>query len=164
MKKLLAMLLATLLLGVGALGLAGCGPKTYGTFYTLQEAYDNGYLTREDLLNIAYHNGDRERNESALQNFEPTPIGELSEEISLKIREYVAESYRNKGYNPDVTAEHVSITNYLGCYNGYYVFRYLDNLTDRPAVDRDPEAYVQEVAGIKFCYYKTSMIFLWKDN
>ena len=153
-----------MLLGAGAIGLAGCGPKTYGTFYTLQEAYDNGYLTREDLLNIAYYNGDQERNESALQNFEPTPIGELSEEISLKIRKYVAERYRNNGYNPDVTAEHVSITNYLGCYNGYYVIRYLDNLTDRPAVDRDPEAYVQEVAGIKFSYWNTSLILAWKNN
>ena len=164
MKKLLAMLLAALLLGVGALGIAGCGPKTYGTFYTLQEAYDNGYLTREDLLNIAYHNGDRECNESALQNFEPTPIGELSEEISLKIRKSMAERYRDNGTFPEATAENIFIKNYLGCYNGYYAVRFTDNLFLNPEWVTDPEDYVQEVSGIKFCYYKTSMIFLWKEN
>ena len=163
MKKLLAMLLATMLLGAGAIGLVGCGSK-YGTLYTLQEAYDNGYLTREDLLNIAYYNGDQERNESALQNFEPTPIGELSEEISLKIREYVAERYRNDGSEPAATAENIFIKNYLGCYNGYYAVRFTDNLFQYPEWVMDPDDYVQEVSGIKFCYYKTSMIFLWKDN
>lgn len=172
MKKILAMLLAALLLGVGAL----CGCKTVtewevntaeiegGPLYTLQEIYEARAIRYRDFLNIAYYNGDQERNKRALRNFEPEPIGELSEEISLKIREYVAERYRNNGYNLEATAEHVSITNYLGCYNGYYIIRYLDNLSDRPAEYRDPEAYVQEVAGIKFSYWNTSLILAWKNN
>ena len=162
MKKLLAMLLAALLLGVGALGIAGCGPKTYGTFYTLQEAYDNGYLTREDLLNIAYHNGDRERNESALQNFEPTPIGELSEEISLKIRESLAKHFRDIERAPEATANDFTIVIYLGCYNGYYAFRYSDAFTGYP--ENIGGHYSQEVGEILYTYSYSSSIRLWKEN
>ncbi|MDE6075037.1 MAG: hypothetical protein K2G26_01215, partial [Clostridia bacterium] len=44
-------------------------PDSYisGEFYTLQEAYDNGYLTLEDLLSIAYyHNGGITGNEELI--------------------------------------------------------------------------------------------------
>lgn len=172
MKRLLAMLLATMLLGVGAL----CGCKTVtewevntaeiegGPLYTLQEIYEARAIRYRDFLNIAYYNGDQERNKRALRNFEPEPIGELSEEISLKIRESMAERYRDNGTFPEATAENIFIKNYLGCYNGYYAVRYSNNFLLYPEWVTDPDDYVQEVSGIKFCYYKTSKIFLWKDN
>ena len=115
MKKLLAMLLATLLLGAGVL----CGCKTVtewevntaeiegGPLYTLQEIYEARAIRYRDFLNIAYHNGDQERNKRALRNFEPEPIGELSEEISLKIRKSMAERYRDNGTFPEATAENI---------------------------------------------------------
>ena len=53
-KRIFSIWIAVCLLVLPAV-LAGCGPKTYGTFYTLQEAYDNGYLTREDLMSICYY-------------------------------------------------------------------------------------------------------------
>ena len=31
------------------------GEPEAGEFYTLQQAYDNGWLSKFDLLNIAYH-------------------------------------------------------------------------------------------------------------
>ena len=189
MKKLLAMLLAALLLGAGALCgcktvtewevntaeiLCGCKTVTEwevntaeiegGPLYTLQEIYEARAIRYRDFLNIAYHNGDQERNKRALRNFEPEPIGELSEEISLKIRESMAERYRDNGTFPEATAENIFIKNYLGCYNGYYAVRFTNNLSAAPDWETDPEDYVQEVSGIKFCYYKTSMIFLWKEN
>ena len=143
--------------------LCGCN-QNVGTLYSLEEVYAAKEIGKDDLLNIAYHNGDAERNKDALEGFEPKPIGELSEEISLKIRECVAEDYRNDGTFPEATAENIIITDYLGCYNGYYAIRFTNNLSHRPGVDIDPETCIQEVGGIKFCYIYTSLIFLWKET
>ena len=56
MKKIkLCVILVALLLGVLVVfGVAGCGPDM-GAFYTLQEAYDGGFLTKDDLETIAYY-------------------------------------------------------------------------------------------------------------
>ena len=159
--KLLARILSIILLCAGVL--CGC-EKDMGTLYTLEEVYAVQEIGKDDLLNIAYHNGDAERNKTALEGFEPKPIGELSEEISLKIRECVAEDYRNDGTFPEATAENITIEKYLGCYNRYYAIRFTNSLSNWPGVDIDPETRIQEVGGIKFCYIYTSFIFLWKGN
>ena len=77
--KILTVMLAVMLAGVCVFG--GCAS---GTLYSLEELYAAGEIDKEDLLNIAYHNGDSARNEEAMQGFEPTPIGELDEKISKK--------------------------------------------------------------------------------
>ena len=68
--------------------LAGCAPEASGDFYSLQEAYEAGYLTKEEIMSIAYyHNGSRVYNEEIMSE-EYTPIPktpqELSEETSKK--------------------------------------------------------------------------------
>lgn len=78
------------------------------------------------------------------------------------MRESVAERYRNNGL-PEATAENFFIEAYLGCYYGYYAARFSDNLSAYPAVEVDPETYVDEVGGIKFYCYR-STIYLWKEN
>ena len=170
MKKLLAMLLATMLLGAGAL----CGCKTVtewevntaeiegGPLYTLQEIYEARAIRYRDFLNIAYYNGDRERNKRVLRNFEPEPIGELSEEISLKIRESLAKHFRDIERAPEATANDFTIVIYLGCYNGYYAFRYSDAFTGYP--ENIGGHYSQEVGEILYTYSYSSSIRLWKDN
>ena len=151
-------MLAVMLTGVCIFG--GCAS---GTLYSLEDLYAAGEIDKEDLLNIAYHNGDSARNEEAMQGFEPTPIGELDEKISKKMRARMAKDYRDDGTHPEATAENFSIKVYLGCYNGYYAARFSDNLAIYPGVDKDPETYVDEVGGIKFyCYHST--IYLWKEN
>ena len=157
--KILTVMLAVMLTGVCIFG--GCAS---GTLYSLEDLYAAGEIDKEDLLNIAYHNGDAARNEEAMQGFEPTPIGELDEKISKKMRARMAKDYRDDGTYPEATAENFSVFKYLGCYNGYYAVRFTDNLSAAPEWVTDPDDYVQEVSGIKFCYYKTSMIFLWKEN
>lgn len=94
MKKL-KILAVVLALGALCMGvLSGCdngkdGLETgEGTFYTLQKAYDEGYLTKEEIMSIAYyHNGSRVHNEEIMSE-EYTPIPktpqELSEETSKK--------------------------------------------------------------------------------
>lgn len=53
---------------------------TSGVFYTLQEAYDNHFLTQSDLIHIAYRNNSRfyndeeDPNADLWENFEPTPM------------------------------------------------------------------------------------------
>lgn len=83
-----------------------------GPLYRLEEIYDARAIQRRDFLNIAYYNGDKERNKRALRNFEPEPFEELSEEISLKIRECVAERFRK---DSGTTAENILIKKYLEC-------------------------------------------------
>ena len=160
-NRILAGIIATILLCVGIF--CGCN-KDVGTLYSLEEVYAAQEIEKDDLLNIAYHNGDAERNKTAMEGFEPKPIGELSEEISLKIRECVAEDYRNDGTFPEATAENIIITDFLGCYNGYYAIRFSDNLSFLPAEVIDPETRIQKVGGIKFCYIYTSFIFMWKET
>ena len=54
--------------------LAGCAPEASGDFYSLQEAYEAGYLTKEEIMSIAYyHNGGRVYNEEIMSE-EYTPI------------------------------------------------------------------------------------------
>ena len=152
--KILTVMLAVMLMGVCIFG--GCAS---GTLYSLEELYAAGEIDKEDLLNIAYyHNGDAARNEEAMQGFEPTPIGELDEKISKKMRACMAKRYRDNGTHSEATAENIFVKAYLGCYNGYYAARFSNNLAGYPAVEVDPETYVDEVGGIKF------YIYLWKEN
>ena len=119
--KILAVILALAALCIGML--SGCnkewevytGEVEGGPLYTLEEIYEARAIRRRDFLNIAYYNGDAERNKRELRNFEPEPFGELSEEISLKMRESMAEKYRNDGTAPEATSENISIKKYLGC-------------------------------------------------
>ena len=166
MKKLSMLLFGMTLLFVAAFScFSGCDSDSVpsGTLCSLEEVYAAQGIDRDDLLNIAYHNGDQERNQTEMQNFEPTPIGELSEEISVKIRECVTKNDHNDGIL-ETTAENILIENYLGCYNGYYAFRFSNSLYDYPEWVEDPEDYTQEVGGIKFSCWHTSSILLWKEN
>ena len=158
MKRAIGMVLCALLIGLCAL--SGCS-KDYGTLYYLQDVYDAQGIDREDLLNIAYHNGDIERNQEALQGFTPEPIGELDEKTAKKIRECVAERLRSNNYAPNATAEDIRIVAYLGCYNGYYAIRYSDAFTIYLDV---LEYYIQEVDDIIFDHSYSSLIRLWKEN
>lgn len=163
-KLFISILLVTMCLQCVCFAFSGCDPTLKGTIYSLEEVYAAQEIDRDNLLNIAYHNGDQERNKTEMENFDPVSIGELSEDISLKIRECVAESYRNDGTEPETTAENIFIEKYLGCYNGYYAVRFTNNLSIRPTVITDPEDYIQEVDGVEFCYWQTSIIHLWKEN
>ena len=162
-KLLILILLGTMCLPCICFAFSGCGSASSGTLYSLEEVYAAHEIDRDDLLNIAYHNGDQECNKTEMQNFEPSPIGELSEEISVKIRECVTKKDHNDGIL-ETTAENILIKNYLGCYNGYYAFRFSNSLYDYPEWVEDPEDYTQEVGGIKFSCWHTSSILLWKEN
>ena len=167
--KILAVVLALGALCIGIL--SGCnkewevytGEVEGGPLYTLEEIYEARAIRRRDFLNIAYYNGDAEWNKWAMRNFEPEPFGELSEEISLKMRESMAEDYRDNSTHADATAENFFIHKYLGCYYGYYAVRFSHNLSFYPE-EYLPNAFVYEVGGINFSHPYTLPIYLWKEN
>ncbi len=53
MKKILASLV-TIIFVLGML--CGCGGTEYpsGSFYTMEEAYENGWITKEDIMEVCY--------------------------------------------------------------------------------------------------------------
>lgn len=129
MKKLLSISVATIM-GLGML-LCGCtegeesidylneyddGSKlnsvtaqTEGELYSLEEAYEIGFLSQRDLKKIAYfHNADNEAT---------FPVG-LSEAAEGAIKNTYAEKYRNDEHfnSEEITAEVFSVRSFYGYY------------------------------------------------
>ena len=122
MKKLLAILLT--LTTLGCLGLSGCKKRqAIGKFYTLQEAFDQGFLTENDLKNIAYYNnGGRENNEDKIEeDFLPQPLNPktIPADIQKSIKsDYI---YYNEKLDNKTKDSEVKIDDYYGEYNNCYV-------------------------------------------
>ena len=82
-------------------------PQKRGEFYTLQEAYDAGLLTTNDLKSIAcYLSGDENTD-----GFIPAPKvpAELSSETEQAIKETRAYDLRHRYGEDDATAEDVNV-------------------------------------------------------
>jgi len=133
MKKTIATLLLSAFLAVGAAGvLSSCSEESSnveepnkteesvktektGEFYSLQEAYDNGYLTMDDLKNIAYYyNG-----VNNYEDFTPYEIGELDEETALTLKQDYCMDYKEFAGADNVSTDNFSIEidRYYGTYN-----------------------------------------------
>ena len=98
MKKLTTMFLACVL-SLALFIPAGCG-RYVGEFYDLNEVYENGEISRQDLLSIIYHyhgNIIEENKEQYPEDFVPTPKD--PEELDKKTEDIIAKAYKNKrGY------------------------------------------------------------------
>ena len=130
------------------------GSEGEGTLYTLAQAYEEGLITREHLLNIAYYQGSAEYNQDEIdENFTPQPKGKLTANVSLQLRSAIADMHRSyKGYE-NVTAEGFSVTetSYYGCYNGYHAFFFKDisGIGDYLASNL---SYQEEIDGVIFYF------------
>lgn len=126
------------------------GEPEAGKFYSLQEAFDNGWLSRGDLRNIAYHRtGDGQR-----KGFKPTPKNPetLSAETESAIKEYWAEQHMDDEFYSQI----ISLS-YYGKYNGLIV----------AFIKTGAQAFCviveEEIGGIKFQYPDgTHKIYVWK--
>jgi hypothetical protein len=131
--------------------LAACETKEKitGTFYTLQEAYDEGFLTQQDLQSIAYY-----------QNGEFDNPTVLSAETEKAIKETRADILRDLP-NPvkSAKAEDVSILKYYGKYECFAAIMITDAYTDYIRAERDVT-----VAGVLFHYSDGNDIVIWKSN
>ena len=127
-----------------------------GEFYTLQQAYDNGWLSKGDLRNIAYHKtGDGQR-----KGFTPTPKAPetLSAETELAIKEDRANRLREQG-TENAVADGVYITNYFGSYDGLVAIFVYDAYSGYAC------AIVNKtVGGVKFKYYDSNQILVWAQR
>ena len=118
-----------------------------GIFFGMQEAYDNGLITVEDLQSIANH-----------QNNGTKPSGTLSAEVERAIEETVAYNLRNLNPNPitDATAKDVRISKYYGTYNNCVAVMISAAATQA--------LWDDVIAGVIFHYNNGNSIVIWKQN
>ena len=134
-----------------------------GVFYSLESAYEEGWLTKEDLLSIAYYNQGTNYNEDKMtEDYQPIPKYPeiLSAETEWKIKETRAIYRRNHAQNPrpEASAEDVEIIKYYGTYHGMTVVK----LTEKGY------AYLQIIefggaGGVKIFYNNSNRITVWKE-
>ena len=121
-----------------------------GTFFSLQEAYDDGMITVEDLQSIANH-----------QNNGTAPDNTLSVEVVKAIKETAVFSLRNNNPNPypEAMVDDVTINRYYGTYNNCVVVMINDVYSEYSANLKDVD-----VAGVIIHYYNGNRIIIWKQN
>lgn len=182
MKKLSSII--ALLLGIVAMfSIAGCGSGTQsglqndsenkidemdtkesvGTFYTLHEAYDNGWITQSDLMSIAYyHNDGRAHNEDIMsEDYMPSPkMPEiLSGSTELKIKNTAAKDFNEKNNITYAEAEGFKITDYCGTYGDCVAIMLTDDYSGTTGVE-----WTDSVAGINIYYNSGREIQIWRDT
>ncbi len=154
-KRIIGILFAAVLVLLLGVSVAGCGYKPQGTFYSLQEAYDAGYITRADLEEIAERQNDWG---SALKE-------ELDPQVKQMICEDEADRLRNlEEYPiPEAEASGVRIVHYYGVYQGNC---YALILNSRYELDypMQPVEQPEFIDGIEFMYYNPLRIIIWKKN
>ncbi len=162
MRKRLAWM--ALLLGFVAAVAVGCGtPK--GKLYTLQEAYDSGWLTKDDLMSIAYyHNGGREHNEDIMtEDYAPQPKTPeaIDKATEQGIKNAAAWELRNDEIEPipEAAAEGFTILEYYGSYSGCYVILMRNHYELFPT---DVPREWKTIAEVQFLMVGYSRLCVWK--
>ena len=141
------------------MGMSGCDNEKdaseigEGPFYTLEEAYEAGWLTCADLQDIAdLHNNNKQYAEK------------LDEKIAELVKEDAAWELRYDEKNPivEAKAEDFSILKYYGIYHkDCYVVMLDEPYFYFPAVDVDEW---KEIAGVQFHITSFYEIKVWKNN
>ena len=149
--RLAAVLAAALL----CCGMAGCAPQATGAFYTLEEAYEAGFLTREDLMSIAYyHQGSED------ETFSPIPLcpETLGKETERGIKETHLASIREEF--PTADLDDVHILEYYGTYGDCVAVHVRD---DYRVIDvlEIPQA---EIGGVVFYHLTVPGLMIWRQE
>ena len=154
-KRIIGIVFAAVFVLLLGVSVAGCGYKPQGTFYSLQEAYDAGYITRTDLEEIAERQNDWG---SALKK-------ELDPQVKQMICEDEAERLRNLEEDPypEAEASGVWIVHYYGVYQGN-CYALILNSRYEPAFPMQPVEQPEFIDGIEFMYGDPLRIEIWKKN
>lgn len=141
-------------------------PRKLGDFYTLAEAYEQGFISHDDLLNIAYYNHQRYDDIYDFPDDDPNFVGAplvpevLSEETKSAICETYAYYMENGIYDTartNILKVDIKVAEYYGTYNGWTVVG-----MGRPGAFLASYAH-PEIGGIEFavdfCFYPT---MVWK--
>ncbi len=161
MKKLLSFLLVPVCLLLCAVG---CGKNDEkledGKFYTVTEAYESGYLTREQVMSIAYyHNGGREHNEDIMsESYQPLPKApeKLSEVTDKAIRKNYLEIYLTQ--EEEATLSDVKLEEYNGTYNDCVAV-----MIEATYIGYPQSTHTEKIDGINIYYKDGNEIFIWRN-
>lgn len=161
-RKLLS-ITAAMVMGLSLCLFGGCedGGDDVGSFYTLQEAYNNGLITREDLMSIAYYHSGRTYNEESMSaTYNPAPkIPEvLSDETELKIKTTAAEEYKDEHDIKSAIADGFTITKYYGTYNNCTAVMVEDVYSGVVGI-----VWTESIAGVNF-RYNGRIIKIWRET
>lgn len=135
--------------------------EPFGKIFSLEEAYEKGFLSVNDLKSIAYYqNGGRKGNEDVLDvDYVPNLKDTLNAKTAKLIKETVAFDYRNLDKMPilEAKAEDITIVNYYGTYSFYAAVM----LTDCFSMYSDTET-TMTIANIRFYFNNSNNISIWK--
>lgn len=139
--------ISILLCAFGIVSLTGCN-NDIGEFYSLAEAYNNGYITRNDLLNIAYYyNNETNVND---ETFVPKEISvnDLSKKTLKAIKNtYLVTILKN---DSKATLDGVHLNKYFGKYGDCVSLNMKDDYT---CYDLLPPIEEYVIDGVKFLNY-----------
>lgn len=125
-----------------------------GVTYTLEEAYENGFLKKEDIQKIAYYYDEDNKAEF--------PVA-LSENVEKAVKNTFAAEYNADG-NPssEATAEDFTVKKFLGYYYKCCVVEADSALWD-PAPTDVPN-YREEICGVEFHITNYYPIRVWMQT
>lgn len=143
---------------------AGCSPEeTYarseGVFYSLEEAYEDGRLTQDDLKNIAYYYHEAQEADLLDETFTSSP---KDPETLSAVTEYkIKRTYLNDVIGmEDGSFEHVFIYGYYGTYGGNVVVAVTDDYHGYDYVI-EPQ---YDVGGVTFYRYVAAYLRVWRAD
>ena len=159
MKKTKVLFIAFAMFLSLSLILLGCDNATEAVyeepeyeFYSLQELYHSGEISRQDLLTIAYYNnyGTTEKNEDKYpEDFVPTPkdpdsiedsvIKKIDTDYTAKAREKLTENREDFFF---------SLRTYIGKYGDYIVFKTEEGMVGSDVADVEVYDYVDDITLI----------------
>lgn len=163
MKKLLRLLALCCALVLPACLFGGCAEEivSVGEFITLREAYNSGYVTRDDIMEMCYHRlgavyelpeglTDFEADDPdnwvevdyTPRNAELAPLDEQTEQ-DIKNSFYALHRDEDKNAGEEYPPESIDLQ-YFGLFNGYYILRI------RVEGDYAEARYVADYDGIVF--------------
>ena len=125
-----------------------------GVTYTLEEAYENGFLKKEDIQKIAYYHD--EDNEAEF------PVV-LSENVEKAVKNTFAAEYNaDESPSSEATAEDFTVKKFLGYYYKCCVVEADSALWD--SAPTDVPNYREEICGVKFHITNYYPIRVWMEN
>ena len=162
MKKFFTVFLSAILSFCMLFAFSGCKEKPYGKFYTLEQAYEAGYITQEDLINIAYYrHPNLEKNAHFYgEDFSPIPLAEFSEDLQRKIKLdkvfYENKQAQEKNWRYYMTVDDVYIAGYYGIYNDCVAVYF----GDQGLIVLESDL----IGGVYFSYGTTVRTMVWIEN
>ena len=171
MKKIISiftMFLAGIMISSCVFTLTSCGEKNgdteiKGEFYSLKDVYENGEITRQDLLSIVYYanGGIIESNKNQYpEDFVSTPKN--PEELDANTERIIKNTYKyllkkeNEKYYSDVIIE----ARYYGTYNDYIC---VGIKIEIPGVDHGAVALTETIiGGVSYFLDPNDKVILYK--